>query len=201
MERNPRSLIQTRCWNRATRKLIGRRGFVMMGVADENVPEPWRPGSSFGKARKLRDSITGTPGNGQNQRLSARLAMVESGHSRTMESKSNFSVGYALLVATSCLLLGLSGCAASHLKADYNRYEDAFAYTSNHEMLLNLARLNQHDPTYFFKLGQIGTSYRMQVTLPTAGELCVCGQHGRPVGRGNCQRYVREGYRPLHLFP
>ncbi len=101
-----------------------------------------------------------------------------------MESKSNFSVGYALLVATSCLLLGLSGCAASHLKADYNRYEDAFAYTSNHEMLLNLARLNQHDPTYFFKLGQIGTSYRMQVTLPTAGNFASAGSTAGPSGGG-----------------
>jgi hypothetical protein len=36
-------------------------------------------------------------------------------------------------------------------------------------MLLNLARLEQHDPTYFFKLGQINSSYRMEAALTGTG--------------------------------
>lgn len=59
------------------------------------------------------------------------------------------------------LCLGLPGCAAQRMKADYVGFERAYAETSNREVLLNLARLGNHDPTYFFKLGQISTSYRM----------------------------------------
>ncbi len=84
-------------------------------------------------------------------------------------------VRYALLVVTSCAVLGLSGCAAGRLRIDYTAYESAFADTSNHEMLLNLARLNQHDPTFFFKLGQIGTSYRMQAALTGTGNYVIQG--------------------------
>jgi hypothetical protein len=62
-----------------------------------------------------------------------------------------------------CLaLLPLCGCAARRMKADFTGFESAYAETSNREVLLNLARLENHDPTYFFKLGQISTSYRMQ---------------------------------------
>jgi hypothetical protein len=60
----------------------------------------------------------------------------------------------------------VSGCsAAGRLRSDYTNYEDIYAITSNREMLLNLARLDQHDPTYFFKLGQIATSYQMSAGL------------------------------------
>jgi hypothetical protein len=55
------------------------------------------------------------------------------------------------------------------LKADYTDYEAAYAQTSNQEMLLNLARLDQHDPTFFFKLGQIGTQYQMGASLTGNG--------------------------------
>jgi hypothetical protein len=42
----------------------------------------------------------------------------------------------------------VGGCsAAGRLKVDYTNYEDIYALTSNREMLLNLARLDQHDPT------------------------------------------------------
>jgi hypothetical protein len=76
---------------------------------------------------------------------------------------------YLLLFVAGFALLGLSGCAAKRLRADYTGYESAFADTSNHEMLLNLARLNQHDPTYFFKMGQMATSYRLQAALTGTG--------------------------------
>jgi hypothetical protein len=65
-------------------------------------------------------------------------------------------------LASLCLALTLtSGCAATRLRADYTGYEAVYADTSNHEILLNLARLDKHDPTYFFKLGQIATQYQM----------------------------------------
>ncbi len=75
-----------------------------------------------------------------------------------------------LTFAPLCLaLIFSSGCAATRLKADYTDYEAAYAQTSNQEMLLNLARLDQHDPTFFFKLGQIGTQYQMGASLTGNG--------------------------------
>jgi len=67
-------------------------------------------------------------------------------------------------------LVGLSGCGPRRVRADFTGYEKSYAETSNHEVLLNLARLEQHDPTYFFKLGQISSSYRMQAGLSGFGQ-------------------------------
>ncbi len=71
--------------------------------------------------------------------------------------------------------LGLTGCAAKRLQADYAGYESAYATTSNRELLLNLARLNNHDPTFFFKMGQIGTSYRMTAAVNGGGNYVTQG--------------------------
>jgi hypothetical protein len=113
--------------------------------------------------------------------------MLESRHSQAMVSKSKSRLRYVWFSVTSCVLLGLSGCAASHLRSDYNGYESAFAETSNREVLLNLARLDQHDPTYFFKLGQIGTTYRMQAALTGTGSYVIqgTGSGGNATGGGN----------------
>ncbi|MGA1982785.1 MAG: hypothetical protein ABSG84_09925 [Acidobacteriaceae bacterium] len=54
------------------------------------------------------------------------------------------------------------------MRADFNGFEKAYADTSNRELLLNLARLQNHDPTYFFKMGQITSSYRMSASVPTS---------------------------------
>jgi hypothetical protein len=70
----------------------------------------------------------------------------------------------AVLIAGGATLL-LSGCGPRRVRADFTHYENSYAVTSNQEMLLNLARLEQHDPTYFFKLGQINSSYRMEAAL------------------------------------
>ncbi len=81
----------------------------------------------------------------------------------------------------------VSGCsAAGRLKADYTDYEDIYALTSNREMLLNLARLDQHDPTYFFKLGQIATSYQMSAGLQGTGNYVIQGtaSAGNAIGGG-----------------
>ena len=66
--------------------------------------------------------------------------------------------------------LGTTGCGPRRVRVDYTHYENSYAVTSNHEELLNLARLDQHDPTYFFKLGQISSSYRMQAGLSGFGQ-------------------------------
>jgi hypothetical protein len=67
------------------------------------------------------------------------------------------------------LLLGTTGCAIRRVHADYIGFEKAYADTSNRELLLNLARLQNHDPTYFFKMGQITSSYRMAASIASTG--------------------------------
>lgn len=105
-----------------------------------------------------------------------------------MEWKSSLGMRCALLVVTGCALVWLSGCAAAaRLRSDYSNYESAYADTSNREVLLNLARLDQHDPTFFFKLGQIGTSYRMQAALTGTGSYVPQGTatNGNATGGGS----------------
>jgi len=90
------------------------------------------------------------------------------------------------LVAGGSSLL-LAGCGPRRVRADFTHYESSYAFTSNQEMLLNLARLDQHDPTYFFKLGQISSSYRMEAALTGAGNLSTVTQPpatGIPTGGG-----------------
>jgi hypothetical protein len=74
--------------------------------------------------------------------------------------------GTFLLPAGAVLLvIAVSGCAVRRARVDYVGFEKAYADTSNRELLLNLARLQNHDPTYFFKMGQITSSYRMAATV------------------------------------
>lgn len=73
----------------------------------------------------------------------------------------------------------LTGCAARRMKVDFTEFESVYAQTSNREMLLNLARLENHEPTYFFKLGQISSSYRMAASLSGLGEYVPEGTTGR----------------------
>jgi hypothetical protein len=75
-----------------------------------------------------------------------------------------------LLVAVGTTLL-FTGCGPKRIRADFTHYENSYAVTSNQEVLLNLARLRQHDPTYFFKLGQISSSYRMEAALTGTGQV------------------------------
>jgi len=74
-----------------------------------------------------------------------------------------------VVILLGAVLMTLPGCGPKRLKADYTNFEMAYAYTSNHEVLLNLARLQNRDPTYFFKLGQITSQYRMNATLSGNG--------------------------------
>ena len=75
-----------------------------------------------------------------------------------------------LLVAVGGPLF-LAGCGPRRVRVDFTHYENSYAVTSNREELLNLARLEQHDPTYFFKLGQISSSYRMEAALTGTGQV------------------------------
>jgi hypothetical protein len=59
----------------------------------------------------------------------------------------------------------LSGCGSTRYRADYNGFNAAYADSSNHQMLLNLARLDQHDPTYFLQFGQISVQYQLSSSL------------------------------------
>ena len=67
-----------------------------------------------------------------------------------------FSLGCALF---------LSGCGSTRYRADYNGFNAAYADSSNRQMLLNLARLDQHDPTYFLQFGQISVQYQLSSSI------------------------------------
>ena len=85
------------------------------------------------------------------------------------------------------LSLGLCGCAVKRLKTDFVGFERIYAETSNREVLLNLARLQNRDPTYFFKIGQITSTYRMQASLAGTGSYAVGNANptiGGPAGGG-----------------
>jgi hypothetical protein len=83
--------------------------------------------------------------------------------------------------------LGLSGCGPKRFRSDFANYERSVAETSNHELLLNLARLENHDPTYFFKTGQIVSNYTMSASLTGAGNYAASTSNptiGGPAGGG-----------------
>jgi len=92
-----------------------------------------------------------------------------------------------LLILISLLSLGLSGCAAKRLRVDFKGFENAYAETSNRELLLNLARLQNRDPTYFFKIGQITSAYKMATSLSGTGTYGISTSNatiGGPTGGG-----------------
>jgi hypothetical protein len=106
-------------------------------------------------------------------------ARIVSGYSQRMRPAACASV--ALL----CLLpIFLAGCAARALRTDYKDYENSYAESSNRQMLLNLARLSEHHPTYFFKMGQITTNYRYQATINGNGTYSPPNYPAGPGGGG-----------------
>jgi hypothetical protein len=94
---------------------------------------------------------------------------------RRIALSTQVRVRLALLLATFGMLALTTGCAVHRVRMDYIGFEKAYADTSNHELLLNLARLQNHDPTYFFKLGQINSSYRMAATLTSTASYALQG--------------------------
>jgi hypothetical protein len=92
-----------------------------------------------------------------------------------------------LVIFISLIQVVLSGCAVKRLKTDFVGFERVYADTSNREMLLNLARLQNRDPTYFFKIGGITSAYRMQASLTGSGTYAVGNANpviGGPSGGG-----------------
>jgi hypothetical protein len=71
--------------------------------------------------------------------------------------------GGLFFICAAALLL--AGCGHMRYQGDSNGFNDAYADASNRQMLLNLARLDQHDPTYFLQFGQISVSYQFSTTL------------------------------------
>ena len=95
---------------------------------------------------------------------------------------------FVSFVLLSVVLVTLTGCGPKRMKADFIGFEKAYAETSNREVLLNLARLQNHDTTYFFKLGQISSSYTMGASLAGSGQYVIQGTGvggGNSIGGGN----------------
>jgi hypothetical protein len=116
-----------------------------------------------------------------------------------MSPLANRTRGAAVILASLVSAIPfLSGCGATRLRADFKGYENAYAESSNHQMLLNLARLNQHHPTYFFKMGQISTQYRIQFGANGNGTYSPTG-NPRDVGGGGTPNILYE-QDPLFQF-
>ena len=107
-----------------------------------------------------------------------------------------------LLVVGGATML-LTGCGPKRVRADFKGYENSYAVTSNHEELLNLARLNQHDPTYFFKLAQISSTYQMQAGLTGSGSLATVSSPPAttiPIG-GGTPTAAYQNYSAFNFVP
>ena len=98
--------------------------------------------------------------------------------------------------------VGLTGCGPTRLRIDYTHYENSYANTSNREVLLNLARLTQHDPTYFFQLGQISSTYQMQAGLSGTGSFVPQGTSNveMPTG-GGTPTAAYQNYSAFNFIP
>jgi hypothetical protein len=72
-------------------------------------------------------------------------------------------------LVASLALLFLAGCGGTALKIAFTDYGDVYAETQNHQMLLNLARLSQHHPTYFFQQGNIQAYYEFTGSVTASG--------------------------------
>lgn len=117
--------------------------------------------------------------------------------------RSPFIRASLLLLAAGAATLVLTGCGPRRVRADFKGYENSYAVTSNHEELLNLARLNQHDPTYFFKLAQISSTYQMQAGLTGSGSLATVSSPPAttvPIG-GGTPTATYQNYSAFNFVP
>ena len=74
----------------------------------------------------------------------------------------------ACLSIVACALL-LTGCGAARYRSDYTGFNTAYADSANRQMLMNLARLDQHDPAYFLQFGQISVQYQLNSSASIVG--------------------------------
>ena len=68
-------------------------------------------------------------------------------------------------------------------------------------MLLNLARLSQHDPTFFFKLGQITTQYKMAAGLSGNGNQVIQGTNATNLTGGGSTNFSFEKDPTFQFIP
>jgi hypothetical protein len=79
------------------------------------------------------------------------------------------ATGSLLIVFGLLLVVLVSGCASQVLRNSFEDYGDVYAEAQNHQMLLNLARLSQHHPIFFFQLGQINAGYSFSGNITGGG--------------------------------
>jgi hypothetical protein len=101
------------------------------------------------------------------------VRVLQSVISTLVPCRSGRLVAARSLLGLAIVLLPALGCGPKRMKADYIGFEKAYAETSNREVLLNLARLQNHDTTYFFKLGQISSQYRTVASLTGTGNYTI----------------------------
>lgn len=123
--------------------------------------------------------------------------------SRVADAVSSPLIRTSMIALVAGATLLLSGCGPKRVRADFKGYENSYAVTSNHEELLNLARLNQHDPTYFFKLAQISSTYQMQAGLTGSGSLATVSSPPAttvPIG-GGTPTAAYQNYSAFNFVP
>jgi len=74
-------------------------------------------------------------------------------------------------------VLVVARCTSQVLRNSFEDYDEAYAEAENHQMLLNLARLAEHHPSYFFQLGNINALYEFTGSVSAGG-----GQSAWPSG-------------------
>ena len=88
------------------------------------------------------------------------------------------------LTTTALCILALSGCISPQMKTSMDEYGQVFSDASNRQLLLNLARMDQGHPPYFFQMGQISAYYTVSgnlgggATYPSSGPWSASGNIG-----------------------
>lgn len=85
-----------------------------------------------------------------------------------VSGNSKCSVRLGVVVSLISVIV-LTGCSSRMLRNSFEDYDDAYAEAENHQMLLNLARLSEHHPSYFFQLGNINALYEFTGSVSAAG--------------------------------
>jgi hypothetical protein len=65
--------------------------------------------------------------------------------------------------------LSLAGCKTTEYEKENKKFTDSFAQISNYQILLNIARLTNGEPTYFIQPGNFSAQYTYQGTLTAPG--------------------------------
>jgi hypothetical protein len=115
-----------------------------------------------------------------------------------METPRLRAVSLFLALLASVLLLG---CAGERYKVDYSGFQGAYAENSNRQLLLNLARLDWHEPTYFLQFGQISVSYNWNSSLSaSAADSSLPGVRPPAVVSGSANLSGSAGESPQFTF-